>query len=42
MNKVSESVLALDVDGLNLANGRLLDQLSADAPTMLVFLRHFG
>jgi len=41
MNPLTEEVLEAPVTGLNLAPGRLRDQLGEEA-TLLVFLRHLG
>lgn len=41
MKVITNSVLDTAVDGVNLAPGTLRTQLG-EAPTLLVFLRHFG
>ncbi len=41
MNHIPDELLARFVSGVNLMPGSLRDQLG-DAPTLLVFLRHFG
>ena len=39
---IPDAILQSPVDGLNLAPGALADQLGSEAPTLLVFLRHYG
>lgn len=39
---LSDIILHTPVDGLNLTPGTLADQLAAEGPTLLVFLRHYG
>ncbi|MEM7333478.1 MAG: hypothetical protein AAF490_15420 [Chloroflexota bacterium] len=41
MKQISSSILTTPVEGLNLRQGSLQDQL-ANKPTLIVFLRHFG
>ena len=41
MERIPDALLARYVNGVNLMPGTLRDQLG-DAPTLLVFLRHFG
>lgn len=41
MERIPDALLARYVNGVNLMPGTLRDQL-ADAPALLVFLRHFG
>jgi hypothetical protein len=40
-NTIPADILETPVEGLNLREGTLADQLG-DAPTLVVFLRHFG
>ncbi len=41
MKSIPQSILDTTVEGVNLATGTLRRQLG-EAPTLLVFLRHFG
>lgn len=42
MQPIDPKMLAAPVTGVNLRPGTLADQISAEQPTLLVFLRHFG
>lgn len=41
MKSIPQTILDTTVEGVNLAPGTLRTQLS-EAPTLLIFLRHFG
>ncbi len=41
MKSIPRAILDGAVEGVNLASGTLRTQLG-DAPTLLIFLRHFG
>ena len=39
---ISDATMQTQVSGLNIQPGTLAEQLTADQPTLLVFLRHYG
>ena len=41
MRQIDPQLLDTEIEGVNLQPGTLRDQLG-EAPTLLVFLRHFG
>jgi hypothetical protein len=42
MTPIDTTILSQPVQGMNLRGATLADQLAADQPTLLVFLRHYG
>lgn len=41
MNEISQDLLEIPIEGVNLTGETLADQIG-DRPTLLIFLRHFG